>query len=92
MKNFLVHNEEVKAQMCADIGIKNVDELFERIPTKARMTSLNLNDGLSEMETQKKIKKLAKKTLQKNLVLFSVIVSAICSFSSKIGLNFSSIS
>lgn len=61
MRNFLVHNEEVKAQMCADIGVKTVDELFDRIPTAARMTSLELGDGLSEMETQKKIKSLAKK-------------------------------
>ncbi len=61
MRNFLVHNEEVKAQMCADIGVKTVDELFERIPASARMTSLDLGEGLSEMEVQKKIKSLAKK-------------------------------
>lgn len=61
MKNFLVHNDEVKAQMCADIGVKNVDELFERIPAEARMNSLNLDNALSEMETQKKIKSLANK-------------------------------
>ena len=61
MKNFLVHDEKVKAQMCADIGVQNVDELFERIPAAARMNSLKLNDALSEMETQKKIKSLANK-------------------------------
>lgn len=61
MENFLVHNEEIKTQMCADIGIKNVDELFNRIPNAAKMNSLNLDDAISEMNVQKKIKALAKK-------------------------------
>ncbi len=60
MKNFLVHNEETTKQMCDSIGINTVEDLFKQIPTGARMTELNLPDGLSEMETQRIVKSLAK--------------------------------
>ena len=61
MKNFLVHNEDVKKEMCAEIGVNCVEDLFKQIPEQARMGVLNLQDALSEMETQKRIKSLAKK-------------------------------
>lgn len=61
MKNFLVHNEEIKKEMCAAIGVDCVEDLFKQIPEKARMQKLDLPEGLSEMETQKRIKALAKK-------------------------------
>lgn len=60
MKNFLVHNEQTIEQMCNDIGIKNPEELFAQIPQDVRMKALNLADGLSEMETQRIIKNMAK--------------------------------
>ncbi len=60
MKNFLVHNEETKKQMCNSIGINSVEELFAQIPKTSRMAELKLPDGLSELETQRTIKKLAK--------------------------------
>ncbi len=60
MNNFLVHNEETTKQMCAAIGIKEVDDLFNQIPQAVRMPNLNLPEGLSELETQKAIKSLAK--------------------------------
>jgi len=60
MKNFLVHNEETKKQMFDSIGINTVEELFSQIPKTSRMAELKLPDGLSEMETQRAIKKLAK--------------------------------
>ena len=60
MKNFLVHNEETKAKMCSDIGVKSVEDLFSQIPQEVRMKSLDLPDGLSELETQRKVKSLAK--------------------------------
>lgn len=60
MKNFLVHNEETTKQMCAEIGIQSVEDLFKQIPETVRMRSLELPEGLSELETQRKIKALAK--------------------------------
>lgn len=60
MNNFLVHNQETTQKMCEEIGITSVDELFKQIPETVRMQTLNLPEGLSELEAQKKIKKLAK--------------------------------
>ena len=60
MKNFLVHNEDVTREMCEAIGINSVEDLFKQIPQGVRMASLDLPDGLSEMETQRTVKKLAK--------------------------------
>lgn len=60
MKNFLVHNNETIKQMCNEIGINTVEDLFKQIPQNVRMGELNLPDGLSEMETQRKVKALAK--------------------------------
>jgi len=61
MKNFLVHNEETKAEMLNEIGIKTVEDLFSQIPAKARISKLDLPKALSEMEAQKTVKRLANK-------------------------------
>ncbi|MBP3846737.1 aminomethyl-transferring glycine dehydrogenase subunit GcvPA [bacterium] len=60
MKNFLVHSDETIRQMCKEIGINTAEDLFKQIPQDIRMKELNLPDGLSEMETQRQIKKIAK--------------------------------
>lgn len=67
MKNFLVHNEETTKQMCETIGIKGVEELFAQIPETIRMSKLDLPNGLSEMETQRAVKDLAKANKTDNL-------------------------
>lgn len=60
MKNFLVHNEKTKQEMCDSIGVNFVEDLFKQIPQSVRMSALELPEGLSEMETQKQVKLLAK--------------------------------
>ncbi len=60
MKNFLVHNEKTTQEMCEAIGINKVEDLFKQIPQSVRMSELDLPEGLSEMETQRKVKNLAK--------------------------------
>jgi len=60
MKNFLVHNEKTTQEMCEAIGISKVEDLFKQIPQSVRMSELALPEGLSEMETQRKVKNLAK--------------------------------
>lgn len=60
MKNFLVHNEKTKQEMCDSIGVNSVEDLFKQIPQSVRMSALELPEGLSEMETQKQVKFLAK--------------------------------
>ena len=61
MKNFLVHNDEVKAEMLKVCGLDKIEDLFANIPRSARMNALELPDAISEMEVQRKIKSLAKK-------------------------------
>lgn len=61
MKNFLVHNDEVKKEMLESIGVNSIEDLFKQIPQKARMDELQLEDAISEMETQKRVKAIAKK-------------------------------
>lgn len=61
MKNFLVHTDEVKKEMLENIGAASIDDLFKQIPENARMGKLELENPLSEMEVQKRIKTLAKK-------------------------------
>ena len=61
MKNFLVHNDEVKQEMLESIGVASIEDLFKQIPEKARMSKLDLNNALSEAETQRSVKSLAKK-------------------------------
>ena len=60
MKNFLVHNKQTVEQMCNDIGVNSIEDLFKQIPQDVRMTDLELPDALSEMEAQKVVKSLAK--------------------------------
>lgn len=61
MKNFLVHDEKTIEQMCKDIGVESIENLFSQIPQNVRMKYLNLPDGLSELETVRKIKNISKK-------------------------------
>ena len=61
MKNFLVHNDETRQQLLESITCGSIEELFNKISQKARAKSLNLDDALSEMQTQKSVKSLAKK-------------------------------
>lgn len=60
MKNFLVHDEKTTQQMCNDIGIKTAEDLFAQIPENVRMHGINLDEGLSELQTQRAVKNLAK--------------------------------
>lgn len=60
MKNFLAHNDEIRADLLNSIGVDSVEELFEKIPSKAKVSNFNLPEALSEMQTQKEVKALAK--------------------------------
>ena len=61
MKNFLVHTDEVKQEMLDSIGVATIEDLFKQIPEQARMEKLDLGKVLSEAETQRVVKNLAKK-------------------------------
>lgn len=59
MKNFIAHSEEERQEMLNAISCNSVDDLFKNLPVK--MTELKLDNPLSEMQTQKKVKAIAKK-------------------------------
>lgn len=61
MKNFLVHDDNTRAEMLESIGFKSIEDLFKQIPEAARMPKLELENPLSEMEAQRRVKSLAKK-------------------------------
>lgn len=60
MNNFLALNEQTRNEMLESIGKSSVEELFSQIPQTARMNTLDLPEALSEMQTQRVVKKLAK--------------------------------
>ncbi len=61
MYNYEALRSDERTKMCDDIGIKSPDELFDVIPKNARIEDFRLFNPLSELEVQKKIKKISKK-------------------------------
>lgn len=61
MKNFLVHNDEIKNEMLNAIGMKSIKDLFKQIPDAACVNEFALPKPLPEMDVQKQIKALSKK-------------------------------
>lgn len=59
MKNFIAHTEETRNEMLESIGYQSIDDLFKQLPVK--FENFNMPNALSEMETQKKVKAIAKK-------------------------------
>lgn len=59
MKNFIAHTDNTRKELLNEISCANIDDLFTQIPV--RFNNFNMEDALSEMETQKRIKAMAKK-------------------------------
>ena len=59
MKNFVAHTDEIRNEMLKSINYESIDDLFKQIPVKFK--DFDMQNPLSEMETQKKIKSLARK-------------------------------
>lgn len=60
MNNFKANPDKTVNEMLEAIGEKSLDDLYSMVDKKAIMQELNLPEGLSEFETQKKVKKIAK--------------------------------
>ena len=60
MNNFTALNEETRKEMLESISKSNINELFEEIPQKARIQSLDLPKALNEMQAQRAVKSFAK--------------------------------
>ncbi len=61
MYNFEALSSDERIKMCADIGIKSTDELFDVIPKSSRIENFDFFEPLSELEALKKLKKISKK-------------------------------
>jgi len=60
MSDYLSLTSEEKDEMLKVIGVKNVEDLFDDIPSKLRAKKLNLPDGKSQQETYEFFKELSK--------------------------------
>lgn len=60
MNNFKANPDNIIEDMLSSIGEKDKDGLYSMIDKRAVMESLNLPDALSEMQTQKIVKDIAK--------------------------------
>jgi len=56
-----IPNSSVKNEMLKEIGLKNIGDLFSDIPKELRFKELNLPDGLSQQDTELKLRELASK-------------------------------
>lgn len=70
MAGYIPHTENDIAQMKKVVGIKDIDELFDVIPSEIRKkANINIDGGLSEIEVAQKLKSLADKNLVYSKVL-----------------------
>ena len=58
MKNFTAHTDRTRTEMLKSISLGSIEELYKQIPIK--MDKFDMGQPLSELETQKIIKSLAK--------------------------------
>jgi glycine dehydrogenase subunit 1 len=56
-----IPNSPIKNEMLQEIDLKSVDELFSDIPKQLRVEHLDLQDGLSQQEVEKKLRCIASK-------------------------------
>jgi len=54
-----IPNSSVKDAMLKEIGLNNIEDLFSDISQKIRIKDLNLPDGLSQQETEQKLRDIA---------------------------------
>jgi len=59
MKNFIAHTDETRNKMLDSIGYNSIEDLYKQIPVK--FNDFKMENPLSEMETQKRVKALAHK-------------------------------
>ncbi len=56
-----IPNSNIKKEMLKDIGLTTIDDLFLDIPKKILIDELNFDDGLSQKDTEEKMRKISKK-------------------------------
>jgi len=56
-----IPNSTIKNNMLKETGLSDIDELFSDIPKQIRVKNLNLPKGLSQQDTEQKLREIAKK-------------------------------
>ena len=59
MKNFIAHTDAIREDMLKAVSCASIEDLFKQIPVQFK--EFNMENPLSEMEAQKKVRALAKK-------------------------------
>ena len=59
MKNFISHTDDIRQEMLNSVNKSSIDDLFKHIPVLFK--EFKMDNPLSELETQKRIKALSKK-------------------------------
>ncbi|UCF50751.1 MAG: aminomethyl-transferring glycine dehydrogenase, partial [Thermoplasmatales archaeon] len=61
-----VPNSSLKTTMLKELGLNNIEDLFLDIPQDIKIKNLNLADGLSQQDTEKKLRQTAVKNKSYN--------------------------
>ncbi len=56
-----IPNHLIKNQMLKEIGLENIDDLFSDIPDEIQIKDLKLDNGLTQIQTENKLRKIASK-------------------------------
>ncbi|MCX6667427.1 MAG: aminomethyl-transferring glycine dehydrogenase subunit GcvPA [Euryarchaeota archaeon] len=56
-----IPNSTIKNNMLKETGLSDIDELFSDIPKQIRVKNLNLSKGLSQQDTEQKLREIAHK-------------------------------
>ena len=56
-----IPNSAIKNTMLKEIGLSDIDDLFSDIPSKIRIKDIDLPDGLTQQETENKLREIADK-------------------------------
>ena len=64
-----IPNSTVKNEMLQEIGLKNIDQLFEDIPKKIRINDLKISSDKTQMQVEQKLRSIACKNKNCNDLL-----------------------
>jgi len=56
-----IPNTSIEEEMLNELGLSTISDLFSDIPKSVKIDALDIHNGLSQMDVEKKLKKIAKK-------------------------------
>jgi len=64
-----IPNSSIKQEMLDEIRLKKIDDLYSDVPNKIKIQKLNLDNGLSQQETYRKLKNLSTENVPASKIL-----------------------